>query len=103
MTAAGIPRVYWCGVDQNIGSSVIMIMDMLGPNLEDLFQLCDKNFSLKTVLMLADQMVWLLQIDLKSRILPFSKLYSQRHKARQLLDGAQQPIQHCVPDRLRSR
>ena len=57
MTAAGIPKVYWCGVDQGISPSVIMVMDMLGPNLEDLFQLCDKNFSLKTVLMLADQMV----------------------------------------------
>lgn len=41
-------------------------MDMLGPNLEDLFQLCDKQFSLKTVLMLADQMVTAIKSDLES-------------------------------------
>lgn len=34
-------------------------MDMLGPSLEDLFELCGKSFSLKTTIMLADQMVFI--------------------------------------------
>lgn len=71
---AGIPKVYWCQVDANTGSqSVIMVMDMLGPNLEDLFQICEKRFSLKTVLMLADQMV-LLRLTSRSLELSFAIL-----------------------------
>lgn len=34
-----------------------MVIDLMGPNIEDLFSLCSKKFSLKTILMLADQMI----------------------------------------------
>ncbi|CAA6660879.1 unnamed protein product [Spirodela intermedia] len=49
----GIPNVKWFGVE---GDYNVLVMDLLGPSLEDLFNFCSRKLSLKTVLMLADQM-----------------------------------------------
>ncbi|KAL6005922.1 Casein kinase 1-like protein 2 [Asimina triloba] len=50
---SGIPYVRWFGVE---GDYNVLVMDLLGPSLEDLFNFCSRKLSLKTVLMLADQM-----------------------------------------------
>ncbi|KAA3490371.1 casein kinase I-like [Gossypium australe] len=50
----GIPNVRWFGVE---GDYNVLVMDLLGPSLEDLFNFCSRKMSLKTVLMLADQMI----------------------------------------------
>ncbi|KAI3917215.1 hypothetical protein MKX01_015092 [Papaver californicum] len=51
---SGIAGIKWYGVD---GEENVLVIDLLGPSLEDLFVYCGRKFSLKTVLMLADQMI----------------------------------------------
>ena len=47
----GIPYVYYHGSEADYN---ILVMDLLGPSLADLFAFCGNRFSMKTTLMLAD-------------------------------------------------
>lgn len=51
---AGIPTAYYFGQE---GLHNILVIDLLGPSLEDMFDICGRRFSIKTVAMLAKQMV----------------------------------------------
>ena len=48
------PHIYMSGTE---GQKNFMVIDLLGKSLEDLFVMCHRKFSVKTVLMLADQMI----------------------------------------------
>jgi casein kinase 1 len=51
---AGIPSAYYFGQE---GLHNILVIDLLGPSLEDLFDTCSRKFSVKTVATLARNMV----------------------------------------------
>ncbi|GAB2210185.1 hypothetical protein Droror1_Dr00015445 [Drosera rotundifolia] len=71
----GIPHLKWYGVESEYN---IMVIDLLGPSLEDLFNYCSRKFSLKTVLMLADQMVYVIDFGLAKK---YRDLQTHKHIA----------------------
>lgn len=54
MGGTGVPWMMWSGKQ---GDYNVLVIDLLGPSLEDLFKMCNRHFSLKTVLLLTDQLV----------------------------------------------
>jgi len=54
MRGSGVPEVKYYGTTKDYN---VLVMELLGPSLEDLFNYSHREFSLKTVLHLADQMI----------------------------------------------
>ncbi|KAI7876658.1 casein kinase I [Mucor mucedo] len=52
--SAGVPNAYYFGQE---GLHNILVIDLLGPSLEDMFDVCGRKFSTKTVAMLAINML----------------------------------------------
>ena len=50
----GIPQMHWFGIAGEYNS---MVMELLGQNLEDLYNFCNRNFTLKTILMITIQIL----------------------------------------------
>eukprot|EP01062_Namystynia_karyoxenos_P035851 TRINITY_DN2615_c0_g1_i1.p2 TRINITY_DN2615_c0_g1~~TRINITY_DN2615_c0_g1_i1.p2 ORF type:complete len:365 (+),score=109.47 TRINITY_DN2615_c0_g1_i1:77-1171(+) len=52
--APGIPGIHYSGVE---GDFRVMVIDLLGPSLEELLGYCGRQFSLATTCMIADQLL----------------------------------------------
>ncbi|ODV61065.1 serine/threonine protein kinase YCK2, partial [Ascoidea rubescens DSM 1968] len=55
----GIPKAYYFGQE---GLHNILVIDLLGPSLEDLFDWCGRRFSVKTTVQVSVQMLTLIEI-----------------------------------------
>ena len=51
---SGFPKIHYFGV---VGKYNALIMELLGPSLEEVFNQCSRKFSLKTTLQIAIQLI----------------------------------------------
>jgi hypothetical protein len=61
LNIACVPNLHFVGDEKTEDNKTyhVMVMDLLGKSLEDLFQECRRKFDLKTVLCIAIQMVFI--------------------------------------------
>jgi len=50
----GVPQLYWFGRQHDFD---VLVTDLLGPSLEQLYDYCEKRFTLKTTIMIAEQLL----------------------------------------------
>eukprot|EP00744_Colponema_vietnamica_P008525 GILI01012154.1.p1 GENE.GILI01012154.1~~GILI01012154.1.p1 ORF type:complete len:454 (+),score=43.98 GILI01012154.1:85-1362(+) len=50
----GLPRLRWFAAE---GDYNVLVMDLLGPSIEELFEYCRRQFDLKSVYMIIEQMI----------------------------------------------
>ena len=55
----GIPQVHWQGVE---GDFNVMVMDILGPPLQALFDFCDQKWGMCTILGIANQLLHRIEV-----------------------------------------
>lgn len=75
----GTPVLYWAGQE---GEYNIMVMELLGPSLEDLFHFCGTKLTLKTCLIIAKQMVTCFIEECiveKTGVFPWEAVHTQGH------------------------
>lgn len=103
LVLVGLPKLHYYATE---GDFNVMVIDLLGPCLEDLLEYCRRKFTLKTVVMLAIQMVFEITnlnhyVALTNRICASKRFPPQRYQARQFLDWLWKELAHFVSHRFR--